>query len=244
MGRAEKPAPKMYFLKAPDSLRSRIYPFINLDDFFVVANMPDYAPQLQRLMQQAGIASDRELSQKAGVPEIQLSRLRRGLALKTRADILLKISQALQISLNELLATLAPDCVELEPAAPTAIEQEYQRLQASIEQQRESLMQEFQLSSVQILESWMLQWPTAASKAQENHNLRALKLLPLLRPVEQLLEHWGIESIAPVGAEIPYNPQQHQLLEGTAQPGEQVKVRYTGYKQGEKLLYRAKVSLV
>ncbi|MEG4864325.1 helix-turn-helix domain-containing protein [Microcoleus sp. CZ3-B2] len=195
-------------------------------------------------MQEAGLSSDRELSQKAGVPEIQLSRLRRGLALKTRADILLKISQALEISLNELLATLAPEFVELEPAPPSALEQEYQRLQATIEEQRESLLQEFQLSSVQILESWMLQWPTAASKAEENHNLRAQKLLPLLRPVEQLLKHWGIESIAAVGAELPYNPQQHQLIEGTAEPGELVKVRYTGYKQGDKLLYRAKVSLV
>lgn len=234
----------MYFLKARDSLRSRICPFINLDEFFVTANIPDYALQLQRLMEQAGLSSDRELSQKAGVSEIQLSRLRRGLALQTRADILLKISQALQISLTELLATLTPNYVELEQAPPTALEQEYQRLQASIEQQRESLMQEFQLSSLQILESWMLQWPTAASKAQENHNLRAQKLLPLLRPVEQLLEHWGVESIAPVGAEIPYNPQQHQLMEGTAEPGEPVTVRYTGYRQGEKLLYRAKVSRV
>jgi len=234
----------MYFLKARDSLRSRICPFINLDEFFVTANIPDYAPQLQRLMEQAGLSSDRELSKKAGVSEIQLSRLRRGLALQTRADILLKISQALQISLPELLATLTQNYVELEQAQPTALEQEYQRLQASIEQQRESLMQEFQLSSVQILESWMLQWPTAASKAQENHHLRAQKLLPLLRPVEQLLEHWGVESIAPVGAQIPYNPQQHQLMEGTAEPGEPVKVRYTGYRQGDKLLYRAKVSPV
>ncbi len=207
----------------------------------MAANIPDYAPQLQRLMQEAGLSSDRELSQKAGVPEIQLSRLRRGLALKTRADILLKISQALEISLNELLATLAPDYVELEPPAPTALEQEYQRLQATIAQQRESLLLEFQLSSVQIIESWMLQWPTAASKAQENHHLPAQKLLPLLRPVEQLLQHWGIESIAPVGAELPYNPQHHQLIEGIAQPGETVKVRYTGYRQGDKLLYRAKV---
>jgi molecular chaperone GrpE (heat shock protein) len=58
------------------------------------------------------------------------------------------------------------------------------------------------------------------------------------------LQHWGIESIAPVGAELPYNPQQHQLIEGTAEAGQSVKVRYTGYRQGDKLLYRAKVSLV
>ena len=207
----------------------------------MVANIPDYAPQLQRLMEQAGLGGDRELSQKAGVSELQLSRLRRGLALQTRADILLKISQALQISLNELLATFAPGSVELEQPTPTAIQQEYQRLQAKLDIQRASLMQEFQLSSLQILESWMLQWPTAASKAQENQKLSAVKLLPLLRPVEKLLQEWGVEAIAPVGASIPYNPQQHQLLEGTAEPGATVKVRYTGYKQGDKLLYRAKV---
>jgi transcriptional regulator with XRE-family HTH domain len=192
-------------------------------------------------MQQAGLETDRELSQTAGVGELQLSRLRRGLALQMSADILLKISQALKISLNELLATFAPGSVELEPPAPTAIEQEYQRLQATLDLQRSSLMEEFQLSSLQILESWMLQWPTAARKAQENQQLPAVKLLPLVRPVEKLLQEWGVESIAPVGTSIPYNPQQHQLLTGTAQPGEQVTVRYTGYRQGEKLLYRAKV---
>jgi Predicted transcriptional regulator len=207
----------------------------------VVANIPDYAPQLQRLMQQAGLGGDRELSQKAGVSELQLSRLRRGLALQTRADILLKISQALEISLNELLATFAPGSVELEQPTPTAIEQEYQRLQATLDIQRASLMEEFQLASLQILESWMLQWPTAARKVQENQHLPAVKLLPLLRPVEKLLQQWGVEAIAPVGASIPYNPQQHQLLEGTAEPGATVKVRYTGYRQGDKLLYRAKV---
>lgn len=226
---------------APDSLRYRRYPVIHLDGFFVVANIPDYAPQLQRLMQQAGLGGDRELSQKAGVSELQLSRLRRGLALQTRADILLKISQALEISLNELLATFAPGSVELEQPTPTAIEQEYQRLQATLDAQRASLMEEFQLASLQILESWMLQWPTAARKVQENQQLPAVKLLPLLRPVEKLLEEWGVEAIAPVGASIPYNPQQHQLLEGTAEPGATVKVRYTGYRQGDKLLYRAKV---
>jgi DNA-binding Xre family transcriptional regulator len=225
----------------PDSLGYRRYPVITLDGFFVVANIPDYAPQLQRLMQQVGLGSDRELSQKAGVSELQLSRLRRGLALQTRVDILLKISQALQISLSELLVTFAPGSVELEQPAPTAIQQEYQRLQATLHIQRASLLEEFQLSSLQILESWMLQWPTAAIKAQENQKLSAVKLLPLVRPVEKLLEEWGVEAIAPVGSSIPYNPQQHQLLEGKVQPGELVKVRYTGYKQGDKLLYRAKV---
>jgi molecular chaperone GrpE (heat shock protein) len=69
-----------------------------------------------------------------------------------------------------------------------------------------------------------------------------VRLLPLVRPVEQLLQQWGVEAIASVGSELAYDPHLHQLMEGTAQPGELVRVRYTGYRIGEKLLYRAKVS--
>lgn len=209
----------------------------------MTVKISEYTLELQRLMQQAGFSSLRALSQASGVSELDLIRLRRGLALQTRADTLVKISQALEISITELLATFAPGSVELpQESGSAAIAQEYDRLQTQMQQQRETLIQEFQQQTLQILESWMLQWPTAASKAQENPDLSAVKLLPLLRPIEQLLQEWGVEAIATVGASIPYDPQFHQLMEGTAQPGETVKVRYTGYRQGDQLLHRAKVS--
>jgi molecular chaperone GrpE (heat shock protein) len=124
------------------------------------------------------------------------------------------------------------------------LRREYDRLQAQLLQQRQELWQEFQQSSVQVLESLLLQLPTAAYAAQQNPQAPAVKLLPLLRPIEALLQHWGIEAIAAVGSEVPYDPQQHQLMEGTAAVGDRVRVRYTGYRQGDKLLYRAKVSPV
>jgi molecular chaperone GrpE (heat shock protein) len=179
-----------------------------------------------------------------------LLRLRRGELQQQRVDVLLKLSQVLQVSLSELVTTFSQVELGAGKATPpeelqqavTDLKQEYQRLQAQLANQRQELCQEFQQSSLQVIESWLLQWPTAAHKAQENPQLAAVKLLPLVRPIQQLLQQWGVEAIAPVGAEIPYDPQLHQLLEGTAQPGETVKVRYTGYRQGEKLLYRAKVS--
>lgn len=208
--------------------------------------LPDYSLQLESLMQQAGISDLEELSRKAGVSSLQLLRLRRGLALQTRVEILLKISRGLNISLSELLATFAPETITdtgtQETASLEELQQEYQRLQSQLEQQRMTLIQEFQQGSLQILESWLLQWPTAAYRAKENPQLDAVKLLPLVRPVEQLIQQWGIEAIAPVGSQVTYNPYLHQLLEGTAQPGDPVLVRYTGYRQGDKLLYRAKVS--
>ncbi|WP_040483934.1 helix-turn-helix domain-containing protein [Lyngbya aestuarii] len=204
----------------------------------------DYSPELRRLMQQAGLSSVEELSQKAGVSQWQIIRLRRGLARQMRVEILLYISQGLNISLVELLATFAPESVS-SPEAGSSVEelqQEYQRLQTQMKQQQDSQLQEFERSSLEVLEAWLLQWPTVVYKVKQNSKLPAIKLLPLLRPIERLMQQWGVEAIASVGSEVPYNPQMHQLLEGTAQTGETVLVRYTGYRYRGQLLHRAKVS--
>ena len=208
---------------------------------------PDFTQLLQKLMQGLGVSSYKALAKTAGVSDRQLLRLRRGELNRMRVDVLLKLSQALQVSLTELVVTFSPateqpPLEEESTPAVTQLKKEYERLQAQLDTQRQELWLEFQQSSLQVIESWLLQWPTAAQKARENPQLAAIKLLPLVRPIEQLLQKWEVEAIAPVGAEVAYDPQLHQLLEGTAQPGEKVKVRYTGYHQGDKLLYRAKVS--
>lgn len=207
----------------------------------------DYTQLLQEMMQRVGVSSFSQLSYLSGVSVGQIRRLRRGQLSSMRLEILEKLSKALQVSLSELLVSfssksVSPNSVSEEELV--ALKNEYQRLQQQLKKQRESLKEEFQQASLQILESWLLQWPTAAYAVENNNQLPAVRLLPLVRPVEQLLQEWGVEAIASVGSEIPYDPQQHQLMEGTAQVGELVRVRYTGYRQGEKLLYRAKVSPV
>ncbi|MBD2385121.1 nucleotide exchange factor GrpE [Cylindrospermum sp. FACHB-282] len=218
----------------------------------------DFTHQLQDLMQRVGISSFKSLSRAAGVSERQILRLRRGLLGQMQVDGLLKLSQVLQVSLSELVATFSvPSTVDVAKITQfsgseqellqqiTVLQKEYQGILLVLEQQREVLLQEFQQSSLQLLESFLLSWPTAVQKAQENPQFEAIKLVMLVqKPLETLLQAWGVKAIAPVGAELPYNPQLHQLMEGIAQPGEIVKVRYTGYHQGEKLLYRAKVSPV
>ncbi|GAX38039.1 hypothetical protein NIES3585_40860 [Nodularia sp. NIES-3585] len=206
-------------------------------------------------MQRVDISSFKGLSRDAGVSERQILRLRQGKLEKMRVDVLRKLSQVLQISLSELLETFSPvpcrdsiNSVSTHDPLPSQkeiaeLKVEYQRSLLQLEQQREILKQEFQQSSLQLLESLLLQWPTAAQKATENPQLAAIKIVPLVqKPLERLLQEWGIQAIAPVGADVQYNPQMHQLMSGTAQPGETVIVRYTGYLQGDKLLYRAKVS--
>ncbi|MCC5638818.1 nucleotide exchange factor GrpE [Nostoc sp. CHAB 5844] len=213
----------------------------------------DFTQKLQNLSQKVGITSFKALSKAAGISERQILRLRRGEVEQMRVDVLLKLSSVLQMSLSELVTTFSS--LELSKANEACTQQmlqeiaglkkEYQRSQFQIEQQRELLLQEFQQSSLQLLESLLLQFPAAAQKARENPQLEAVKIIPLVEnPLKKILQAWGVEAIAPVGVEIPYDPQLHQLIAGTAQPGELVKVRYSGYLQGDKLLYRAKVSLI
>ncbi|MDF5718851.1 MAG: nucleotide exchange factor GrpE [Rhizonema sp. NSF051] len=209
----------------------------------------DFTQKLRDFMQRVGISSFKVLSRTAGVSERQILRLRQFGVEQMRVDVLLKLSQVLQVPLSELVATFSQ--IAVRDTAPTQellqqiadLKKEYSLSQSQLEQQRQLLLQEFQHSTLQLLESLLLQFPTAAQKARENPQLPALNIVPLVqKPLERLLLQWGVEAIAPVGAELSYNPQVHQLLEGNAQLGETVKVRYTGYRQADKLLYRAKVS--
>ena len=200
--------------------------------------------RLWQLMEQVGINSIGQLGNVAEVSQRQIIRLQYGLLPKLPVETLLKLSQALQVTPHQLLTQFARSIPDTEEPDIDSLKQEYQRLQQQLEQQRDTLRQEFQQVSLQALESWLVQWPTAAAAAEKNPQLPAVRLLPLIKPVEQLLKQWDVEAIASVGEEVAYDPQHHQLIEGTAAPGEPVKVRYTGYRQGEKLLHRAKVSPV
>jgi molecular chaperone GrpE (heat shock protein) len=209
---------------------------------------------LQNLMQQANIADVRELSKIAGVSELQLIRLQLGLIAQMPLTTILKIARGLKISGDKLLTIFMPDYAsdktETTPVSEdntvteTFWKHEYQRLEAEVARQQDFLKQEFQQTSLETIESWLLQWPTAVAAVQKNPQLPAERLLPLLQPLEQLLQQWEIETIASVGEKLPYDPQWHTLHKGVAEPGELVEVRYVGYKQGDKLLHKAKVSSI
>lgn len=211
----------------------------------------EYARRLRSLMQSVGVSSFKGLGRAAGVTEWQVRQLGQGKAAQMRVEALQKLSQTLQVSLLDLIAEFseipkpsnASKSHSSEPDIET-LSKEYERLQDQLTEQKASLKQEFQQTTLQTLESLLLQLPTVAHAVQQNPDLPASRLLPILRPIDQLLKTWDIEAIAPVGSEHPYDPQIHQLMDGTAQVGDRIKIRYTGYRQGEKLLYRAKVSRV
>jgi molecular chaperone GrpE (heat shock protein) len=186
-------------------------------------------------MQVRGFVSFKQLSQQLGVSEKQINHLRHGRIQQMKLETLLKLSQGLGVSIADLFRTFE---VSDEPD----LKQEYQRLEKRLEQQKQELYEEFQQSSLQTIEAWLLQWSGAAYAAQSRPEFPAKNLVLLARPIEQLLKDWGVEAIEAVGSEIPYDPTQHQLMEGSAQPGDLVRVRFAGYRWRDRLLHRAKVS--
>jgi molecular chaperone GrpE (heat shock protein) len=204
-----------------------------------------YTHRLRAQMQSVDVLSFKALCRAANVSDYAVQLLRQGRADQIRSGQLYQLAQVLQTDVTQLLADFSSLAVKPAIAQSSQdLQTEYDRLKSQLETQKESLRQEFQRASLNRLESWMAQFPTAAYAAQQNPEAPAIRLLPLMRPIEQLLNDWGVVAIAAVGEEIPYDPQLHQLMEGQAQSGDRVRVRYVGYRQGETLLMRVKVSPV
>ncbi len=220
-------------------------------------NSLDKTDRLLELIRSLGFTSIAQFCKATGASEKALRKLRRGQVDQMQLGTIQTIAQALNLSLVVLLETFAAaagpnpgsdSATELEREATDGssrsdLQSEYERLRQQLAQQREVLQQEFIQTSLQTIEPWLLQWATAAYAVQQNPEVPATKLVPLMRPVEKLLQDWGIESIGTVGETIVYDPQQHQLMDGTANPGDRVRVRYVGYRQGNRLIDRAKVSV-
>ncbi|PZO48252.1 MAG: hypothetical protein DCF15_18110 [Phormidesmis priestleyi] len=203
---------------------------------------------LKALMQQANIDSYRALALQAGVSRWQVQQLRLGKIGQMRVEALTKIAIALNIPLNALLTKFDLTDDRLQPSENSPLthqlaelQREYQRLQQQQAEQIAAVRSQVQLDALQTLESWLIQWPTIAHKAQINTDLAAVKILPFIKPIHQLMDEWGVEAIASIDAQIPYDPQLHQLTKGTTNPGELVCVTHSGCRYQGKLLHRAKV---
>lgn len=202
--------------------------------------------KLEQLMAEIGCKNLEELSRLSGLSSWQLQRVRHGLITKLSSESLVKLANALQLPVSDLLAHFQIPTMGIEDRSGELkiLEQEYQNLQQKLDKQKEELAAEFQRQSIEAIESWLVQWPTAEAVARKNPDLAAVKILSLVKPIMQLLERWGVQPIDSVGDHVSYDPQIHQLIDGQASIGTPVLVRYRGYRHGEKLLYRARVSLI
>lgn len=224
--------------------------------------MNDRTEILRQQMTLVGISSFQSLSEQTGVSRRAIDTLRKGNASTLKYTDLSKLAQILQIELTELIAKFihplnssqineSSSTSSSEPsnnssnATILALRDEYQSLQQKLENQQQELRSQFERETIQQLESLLLQLPSATYAAKQNPDLPAKNILPLLKPLDQLLHKWGITGIGSVGEEIPYDPQRHQLMEGTEEMelGHPVIVRYVGYAKDGTLLYRARVAI-
>ncbi len=211
---------------------------------------PDYTAVLLLHMQRADIPSYRALAVQAQVSRWQVQQLRSGKLSQMRLAVIAQLADALNLSVSELLSQFGDGDAEpsssderdqIAGAELLSLRQAYQRLQAEMAQQVEGVRSQVQSEALQTLETWLVQWPTIANRAQAQPALSAAKILPFVRPVEQLMTEWGVEAIAPIDAQVSYDPQIHQLSRGTAKVGEPVIVTHSGSRYQGKLLHRAKV---
>lgn len=223
-----------------------VFPVSSVNAAVSTSASADYSAQLRQLMAAANLTSFRALAVQAGVSLWAINQIRAGRIEALRLVTVRQISQALGLAIADLLAQFSPasGSQPSQAAQLAALQAEYGRLQAQLAAQRAQLQAEFQAIALTTLEGWLLQWPTAAYAAQQNPTAPAVRLVPLAQPVEQLLQSWDVRAIAPVGSTVPYDPTLHQLMGGTAQPGDGVRVRYSGYWHGDRLLHRARVSPV
>jgi DNA-binding Xre family transcriptional regulator len=200
---------------------------------------------LKSLMTDRGIPSLVALSVKAQVSIGAVKRLQKGQVLAMQVQTVAKLAQALEISIEDLI-DLGELGLRAAPQPPILgepdLQSEYDRLLQQFNQQEADLQERFQRDTLQILEPWLLQWSAAAHAAQTNPQLTAIKLLPLLRPIETLLIQWGVTAIGAVGEELAYAPTVHQPMSSEdLAVGTIVRIRFSGYDYQGQVLHRAKV---
>ena len=129
-------------------------------------------------MQRVGIVSFKALASAAGVSPGQIRRLRQGEIAQMRVETVLKLAQVLQVPINVLVKTfsnLAPALPQTDDKTIDTLKQEYQILQSQLVQQRQTLLQEFQLSSLQAIAKYLMSFTRQMSEIIMPSNLYSIQ---------------------------------------------------------------------
>lgn len=139
-------------------------------------------------------------------------------------------------------AVFVSDASSVQADQEAVLQAECDRLRDELDRQAVELTQRFQSQAIDQLESFLTFWPVAADRARRDPNLPAIKLLPLLKPIEALLTSWHVEAIGTIGQSTEFDPNVHQAIGDPVNSGDRVRITHCGYRHGDHLLFRAKVS--
>lgn len=123
-----------------------------------------------------------------------------------------------------------------------ALKAQCQQLKLELQQQAQQLKQDFQDETLRKINSLMINYPTAKKMVEVKQDLPAKNLIALLTPLDTLMQTWGFEMIGQPWEKVTFDPQFHQGDSDNIKVGETVYIRFVGYRDGERILYPAKVS--
>lgn len=199
---------------------------------------------IERRLQQLGISSFLDLQQKSGLTPTRLRQVRRGELASLTLQDLIQLAQALDWTIDELLhqvcglnTSTAKQVREIE-----ALRREGLHLRQQLQNLSSELTQEFQQATFSQLQTLLINYPSLRASVKVKPDLPAKNIISLFTPLDNLIETWGYERIGKAWEQVPYDPQLHQADVSDIKVGEVVYVRFVGYKQGQRILYPAKVS--
>ncbi|MDP5018640.1 MAG: molecular chaperone GrpE [Dolichospermum sp.] len=122
------------------------------------------------------------------------------------------------------------------------LESQSQRLREELKQQSQQLQGDFQHETFTQLQALLSNYPTVKKMALAKPDLPAKNLVSRFTSVDNLITSWGYTVIGETWEQVNYNPQLHQADSDDIQEGELVYIRFIGYKNGDEIIYPAKVS--
>lgn len=120
--------------------------------------------------------------------------------------------------------------------------QQCQRLRRELQENTAINRSDFKDQIFEELQTLLVNYPSACKMAEIKPDLPAKNLVNLFIPLANLLQSWGYQPIGQVWENTPYDPQIHQADEDDIAEGEEVYIRFIGYRDGERILAPAKVS--
>lgn len=211
-------------------------------------------PVLRDRMNQLGLLTWKALAEKSGLSSLRLRQIRRGELRALKVCDLAKLARALNwstVELNHKMGILSRplnrDTQELSPEKSDAREieqlrQQCLRLREELKQQKSQIGADFRDSTFEQLQTLLTNYPTARQIAQAKPDLPAKNLTSLFTPLDNLVESWGYQRIGSAWEQVSYDPQLHQPDTDEMKEGEQVYVRFVGYRDGDRIVCPAKVS--
>lgn len=212
-------------------------------------NRLPYDSLLKERMQELGISNWQVLQEKSGLTSLNITKIRQGKLRQLSFSNLEKLAGVLQWSYQDLLQSFQIDSLTNSPLPTISyqkeiaeLQQQCSRLRQELEQKTQYVTKDCQNLTFQELQTLLTNYPTAKKIAQVKADLPAKNLVALFASLDNLLASWDYEAIGQVWQQVCYEPQLHQPDKDDIEPGEEVYIRFIGYRQGENIICPAKVS--